>query len=149
MEEQIKQVVEFNEIGGQIRQNNFNHLDVLSLKLGLIKEELKELEDASLSHDRVEVLDALSDILYVVYGFAWTYRLDKVLPEAFERVHKSNMSKFPSSNEEANATIQNYYKEGIRTESKKIGDKYTILRKEDGKILKSINYEPVNLNDLI
>lgn len=149
MKNQIEQVVEFNSIGGQVPNDNFRDLKVLDLKLGLIAEEFKELSEASYLENRVEVLDALADILYVVYGFAWSYGLDKVLPEAFERVHKSNMSKFPLTEEEANATIQKYYSEGIPTEAVKVGDKYTILKKENGKILKSINYNPVNLKDLV
>ena len=34
----------------------------------LIREEVEELEDAVKNHDLTETIDALSDILYVVYG---------------------------------------------------------------------------------
>ena len=94
------------------------------------------------------MLDALADILYVVYGFAWTYKFDEVLLEAFNRVHESNMSKFPHTTDEVVATVDNYSLQGIETDAKKVGDRYVVFRKADGKVLKSIDYKPVSLEDL-
>lgn len=39
---------------------------LVELRMNLIREEMKELEDAVKSHDYTETVDALSDILYVV-----------------------------------------------------------------------------------
>lgn len=41
---------------------------LIRLRLDLIKEELGELQAAITSNDYIEIRDALSDILYVVYG---------------------------------------------------------------------------------
>ena len=49
--------------------------------------------------------------------------IDPVMPEAFRRVHESNMSK--------------------------LGDDGKPLRREDGKILKGPNYKPPVLDDLL
>ena len=40
----------------------------MDLRMGLIREEMKELEEAVSNRDRKETIDALTDILYVVYG---------------------------------------------------------------------------------
>ena len=61
------------------------------LRLGLILEEYKELEEAQTEEDLVGVADALSDILYVVYGAAHAYGIP--IDECFDEVHNSNMSK--------------------------------------------------------
>lgn len=69
--------------------------------------------------------------------------------EAFHRVHASNMSKFCSSKEEALATVHDYHQKGIEAVFVQRGDKYVILRSSDKKVLKSINYTPVDLTDLV
>ena len=61
------------------------------LRLHLIQEELGELALAMHDDNRVEQLDALADLLYVVSGMAHTLQLP--LGRAFYRVHMSNMSK--------------------------------------------------------
>ena len=61
------------------------------LRLELIREEYEELEEALENRDLVEVADALTDLLYVVYGAGHTFGLD--LDDCFDEVHASNMSK--------------------------------------------------------
>ena len=61
------------------------------LRLGLILEEYKELEEAQNEEDLVGIADALADILYVVYGAAHAYGIP--IDECFDEVHNSNMSK--------------------------------------------------------
>ena len=55
------------------------------------KEEFTELQDAIDQNDFVEVVDALSDMLYVIHGFGRFIGVD--LDKAFDIVHTSNMSK--------------------------------------------------------
>ena len=60
------------------------------------------------------------------------------------------MSKACNSMEEAETTAQYYLqKNNTETEIKAKGDKFLVLRKEDHKVLKSINYSPANLADII
>ena len=61
------------------------------LRLELIQEELDELSDAVADRDMIQIADALTDLLYVVYGAGHAFGLD--LDECFEEVHRSNMSK--------------------------------------------------------
>jgi len=68
--------------------------DVRYLRAHLILEEAGELMIALAHCDVVETLDALADMCYVVLGTACVY--DLPLPEAFEEVHRSNMTKKPS-----------------------------------------------------
>jgi hypothetical protein len=63
----------------------------VELRLKLIKEELKELEDAIEANDIVAAADALADIGYVVNGAAVTWGID--LPPVHSEVHASNLTK--------------------------------------------------------
>ena len=65
--------------------------EVISLRYGLIEEELNELKLAIKNKDIVEVADALTDILYVTYGAGHAFGID--LDQCFDEVQNSNMSK--------------------------------------------------------
>ena len=68
---------------------------IVQLRYNLIKEELDELSVAIKDKDIVEVADALTDLLYVVYGagHSWGINLDK----CFAEVQRSNMSKLDNN----------------------------------------------------
>ena len=66
-----------------------------NLRLSLIAEEFKELEDAIKMKDILEVADALTDILYVTYGAGHAFGIN--LDKCFDEVQKSNMSKLDSN----------------------------------------------------
>ena len=66
--------------------------DTRLLRFKLIDEELGELAEAMTNEDIVEVADALTDLLYVIYGAGHAYGID--LDRCFAEVHRSNMSKF-------------------------------------------------------
>ena len=63
----------------------------VALRLALIEEEWHELLEAQEDRNLVEVADALTDLLYVIYGTGHAYGID--LDACFEEVHNSNMSK--------------------------------------------------------
>lgn len=69
----------------------FPDSDTTFLRVKLIREELKELEEAIVYNDIVGVADALTDLLYVVYGAGHTFGTN--LDKCFEEVHRSNMTK--------------------------------------------------------
>lgn len=140
-------VKQFMLNAGQVRDiNNLKHEEIEQLKkfrTDLITEEFNELKDAFKKNDRTEVIDALTDILYVVYGAGIAFEID--LDEAFAIVHDSNMSKFCKTEKEAKDTVE-YYKN-----TSKIYDSpeyrwehgyYVVYNESSGKILKSINYTP-------
>jgi len=72
-------------------QPSFSTNKINSLRFDLIKEELEELKVAMESKDLLEVADALTDILYVVYGAGHAFGID--LDKCFAEVQNSNMSK--------------------------------------------------------
>lgn len=107
-------------------------VDELMLRLDLIDEEVeefaKEVRAAAymVLHGKrpdnlPEMLKELADIQYVISGFAVAFGLP--LGKAFERVHKSNLSK--------------------------LGDDGKPIYREDGKVMKGPNYQPPKLQDLV
>jgi predicted HAD superfamily Cof-like phosphohydrolase len=71
-----------------------NSKDVRWLRVHLLMEELAEVIIGLASCKKVDVLDGLADLSYVTLGTAAVFELP--LPEAFEEVHRSNMTKKPS-----------------------------------------------------
>jgi len=61
------------------------------LRARLIREELRELVRAQYECDLVGIVDALGDLLYVVYGAAVTYGID--MESITDEIHRSNMTK--------------------------------------------------------
>ena len=70
---------------------DFPETETMLLRIALIEEEMDELIEAQESRDLVGVADALTDLLYVIYGTGHAYGID--LDSCFEEVHQSNMSK--------------------------------------------------------
>jgi len=64
---------------------------IVQLRYNLIKEELEELKVAIKDRNIIEVADALTDLLYVVYGAGHSWGID--LDKCFAEVQRSNMSK--------------------------------------------------------
>jgi predicted HAD superfamily Cof-like phosphohydrolase len=121
---------------------------LVDLRLKLIQEEVDELKEAFEKHDFKEVADALSDILYVVYGAGHVFGIN--LDKTFAEVHESNMTKACKSEDEAKETVE-YIKQTqprYKDPSYKLssdGKYYIIYDKETGKILKNKNYKEVDL----
>ena len=61
------------------------------LRVNLINEELEEFKEAIKTNDLKEVVDALTDILYVTYGAGHAFGVN--LDKCFDEVQQSNMSK--------------------------------------------------------
>ena len=93
----------------------------------LIVEEFKEFLEAEqlllkdFIRNKEDCLKELADLVYVCYQYAANMGWD--LDEAMDRVHKSNMSK--------------------------LDDNGNPIFREDGKVLKSKNYQPPTLTDLV
>ena len=88
-----------------------------------------------------EVIDALGDILYVVYGAGVTFGIN--LDEAFRIVHESNMSKLCKNEKEAKESVA-YYAEhpdflniNVKYRLAADGKSYVVYNADTGKILKS------------
>ena len=94
---------------------------IVQLRYDLIKEELDELSVAINNKDIVEVADALTDLLYVVYGAGHSFGID--LDKCFAEVQRSNLSK-------------------LNIDGKPIYN-------ENGKVMKGPNYSKPNLKQFL
>lgn len=120
------------------------------LRVELIAEELKELEEAIKDNDIVEVADALCDIQYVLSGAILEFGLADKFKELFDEVQRSNMSKACNTEQEAIDTVAYYKKErGTDCYYKEIEGKWLVYRKGDDKTIKSIYYSPANLESIL
>jgi predicted HAD superfamily Cof-like phosphohydrolase len=125
----------------------FDKKALVDLRLKLISEEFQELKDAIKDKNIVEVADALSDILYVVYGTGHAFGID--LDKCFSDVHESNMTKACKTEEEAKESVaylkstKPEYKPDYKLSSD--GKYYILYDKNNGKILKNKYYKPVDL----
>jgi len=123
---------------------------LVDLRLALIHEEVNELTAAIESHDFKEVIDALADILYVVYGAGDSFGVD--LDEAYQIVHSSNMTKICKTEKEAQDTVEWYKKNKLDiyptpAYKKAVDDiHWVVFNESTGKVLKSINYLPAELD---
>ena len=122
-------------------------------KLDLILEEVQELQDAIHHGDFLQVIDALTDILYVTYGAGVAFGID--MDKAFSLVHRSNMSKLALREEDAQKTVAWYrqnahlhpYDSPSYVQNQK-GTHYIIRNETSGKILKNLDYLPFRATDL-
>lgn len=120
------------------------------LRVSLLAEEVKELQDAINDNDLVEIADALCDIQYVLAGAILEFGLADKFKALFDEVHRSNMSKACNTAEEANQTIAHYkQKDGSEARYEEEESKFLVFRTADNKTLKSINYSPADLKGLL
>ena len=92
--------------------------DIQKLRDELIHEEFNEFLAAD---NLVDIADALTDLLVVIYGAGHAYGIN--LDECFKEVHRSNMSK--------------------------LGEDGKPIYREDGKVLKGPNYSEPNLEAVL
>ena len=124
--------------------------DRCKLRVSLIAEELKELEEAIKDKDIVEIADALCDIQYVLSGAVLEFGLGEKFKALFEEVQRSNMSKACNSEKEAIDTVA-FYKAKDNTECyyREEGGRWLVYRKADNKTIKSVNYSPADLRKVL
>ena len=120
------------------------------LRVSLIAEELRELQEAIAANDIVEIADALCDIQYVLAGAVLEFGLGDSFKALFDEVQRSNMSKACATVAEAEATVAHYRAEkGVEAYYKEDNGAYLVYRTADNKTLKSIFYSPANLQKII
>lgn len=101
--------------------DGFNH-DQFHLYVKLIEEEVKELHEAIDYNDRVEILDALLDIVVVTVGAMHSLGVDS--EGGWKEVIRSNMSKIDP-------------------------DSGKVLKREDGKVLKPASFSEPDLRPFV
>lgn len=124
--------------------------DRCKLRVSLIAEELKELEEAIADNDLVEIADALCDIQYVLSGAILEFGMGDKFKTLFDEVQRSNMSKTCATREEAEATQKFYMdKDGTESYIEESDGHFLVYRKGDNKTLKSVNYSPADLKSIL
>lgn len=121
-----------------------------ALRVALLAEEVKELQQAIEANDLVEIADALCDIQYVLAGAVHEFGLSEKFKSLFDEVHRSNMSKACKTVEEAERTIAHYKaKDNTDAHYKEIDSMFLVYRTSDNKTLKSIAYSPASLSSVL
>lgn len=129
---------------------------LVNFRMDLIREEVRELEEAVAEKSLLKTIDALADIIYVVQGAGSSFGVN--LHKMFKHVHESNMSKLCKNEEQAKETVQWYQqqyalgKQPYDTPAYRIGNDdtyYVVYNQSTGKILKSIYYNEVNFVPLL
>jgi predicted HAD superfamily Cof-like phosphohydrolase len=148
MTKEQQQVREFHRLFGATvndRPTNPSWED-MDLRSTLMHEELAEFDEAS-AHpvNLAEVADALVDLLYVLLGTAVTYGID--LEPVFQEVHRSNMSKLWTTAESA-AMPQGSTAKAVRSSGSPF-DRCLVVKRADGKVIKSPSYEPADISAII
>ena len=147
----IKLVEEFHKtFGAPILENpEIPSKERCELRVSLLQEELDELKKAIDDNNLVEITDAICDLQYVLSGAILEFGLGNKFNELFNEVQRSNMSKACDSEREALETLLFYkHKDGTEGYYKEVEGKWLVYR-DDDKILKSINYSPANLKDIL
>jgi predicted HAD superfamily Cof-like phosphohydrolase len=124
--------------------------DRCELRVKLIQEELDEMRDAIKKDNIIEISDSLGDLMVVLCGSILEFGMGEKFNDIFNEIHRSNMSKACNSIKEAIETLSHYKKkDGTEGYYKEVNGKWIVYRSGDNKVLKSINYSPANLNDII
>ena len=94
-----------------------------SLRYHLLSEENKEYMVAAIQDNKVEILDALVDMAYVLFGTINAHGMQKEFVEGFRIVHENNLTKIQENGK--------------------------VIKNADGKVLKPQGYKKVDLSNLI
>jgi len=117
MKEQLKKVEQFaNSFNIPVNENPTEKIPINRkvLRYDLMKEENEEYLIAAINNNKIEIADALGDMLYILCGTILEHGMQHKIEEVFKEIHRSNMSKL---DENGNP-----------------------IYREDGKILKGENY---------
>ena len=142
---QVDMVREFMRMFGQEtpEKQTLPNQNTLNLRDNLFSEESLELKRST---NTVEYFDGVLDKLYVTLGDAVAAGFTaEDVSRGFARVHQSNMSKLWTEEE---------VKGGIPcgatcTEINSLNDKRFLVKRADGKVIKSASYSPVRFDGII
>ncbi len=118
MKKQIEQLEEFHKAYNLAMNEPVGPVPTKaqSIRGKLQVEEAEEIVEGVERGDLVEIADGVIDSIYIAIGTAVTYGFQHKLPELFDAVHKSNMSK--------------------------LGPDGKPMYREDGKVIKGPNFKP-------
>ena len=126
MQKQLNAVKEFHSAFGLgVNEIPTGHLGetVNMLRYNLMKEENEEYLEAVMNNDKIEIADALGDMLYILCGTIISHGLQHKIEEVFDEIQRSNMSK--------------------------LGHDGKPIYREDGKVMKGPNYFKPDFREIL
>lgn len=154
--EYLEMVKEFHETFLLPVRNNPDKITEqdFDLRIALLEEELDELRDScnlrnQTTNDnawKIEALDALCDLQYVLSGAILQLGFKDVFDDAFKAVHESNMTKLVKDRHSVELEMFEYKRKGVACKAEETKGGWIIRRSSDGKILKPSGYTPVDLS---
>lgn len=193
MQKTINLVLDWRSSFGLLVDGGGSESDI-TLSKSLIEEELEEYTQAVLEEDKIEQLDAIGDLFFVVVQLECMYRkpvykstelnrstiytaielllsqednsfskvvevlnslskqLNVDLHDLVQEIYNSNMSKLCKDEQTAQETVKEYAKKGVETYykiSNVDSSKYIVYRREDNKVLKSVDFVEPNIEKLL
>jgi len=145
----ITPICHFNNIAGNHRTKRSLDHPSIKLQTNLIQEEMDELRQAYLEGDEVGVADALADLTVVVGGMLHKMGLNP--NDVMKAVNNANLSKFCSTPEEAQESVDTYRDDARYTDVHYVEEepnvfvikgRLAIHPDGDLKILKSVYFQP-------
>ncbi len=124
--------------------------------LDTLVESQAALSEACKNHNLIDTAATLTKVIYQTYVIGTAFGVD--MDVAMTLVHKSNMTKLCSSETEAQETVEWYAKEFAEGRvtydtpnyrKAEDGEYWVVFNESTGKILKSINYKPVDLTVMV
>lgn len=144
-----QKVVDFNKCFGSHvateydKQLYFSQPNIVNLKYGLVDEEVKELDEAYMENDIKEIVDALCDIKYVLYGMAAAFGInsdDEFKKYMLNTSYNSDFEMVKNLNPEINYDVKNYEENLKNTEFKNNTDKIMMdIREINGNLKMATN----------
>ncbi len=136
----------------ELTGNKLNDESKIKLSLQLINEELEELKLGVINNNDDEIKDAAGDLIWVLFNLLYFRGITvEEFKNYFKLIEESNYSKFCNNENDAIKTVE-LYKSGNHPD--KLGtvidcyyekvDNYYIIKRNDGKILKSYLYKSLN-----
>ena len=126
MIDKFNKVKKFHEvflIGNEKKPTAVIDRNTFLLRHRLMQEENEEYLDACENGDMVEIADALGDMLYIWCGTVLKHGMQDIICDIFDEIQRSNMSK--------------------------LDENYQPIFRQDGKILKGVNYFKPNIKGIL
>jgi len=124
--------------------------EMMYRRLGYLREELKEMDDAICEGNIIALADVFADMEYFLHGGVVEAGLKEVQEDVFAEVHRSNMSKVCDSRELASETMRIWKMDHMTPCHTEEHEGYFIVKRdEDNKVLKSCVYSPPNIKKVI
>lgn len=149
-------IAQFNILAGRFKNldNMENFKQTVINQIGYIIEEARELQEAVAKGDLGEIVDAAVDVSVTNQGLMQILHVAGIpMDQATRLVDMNNLSKYHTSKEEAQKTVDHLALSGVPSfiSQEVSGDDvyFAVKNSNTGKLMKPYNFKPVNLAEII